>query len=128
MVKMHRLLLRILLSAVALLVVAYLVSGVKVSFPAALGGAVVLGVLNGVLGPILRLVSLPLTVMTLGLFSLVINAALFALGAWLVPGFEIQSVGAAFLGSILFGILCAIINFALRDRAESKQQAPARMQ
>src|SRR5690348_17224329 len=100
MVKMHRLLLRIVLSAAALLVVAYLVSGVKVSLPAALGGAVVLGVLNGVLGPILRLLALPLTVMTLGLFSLVINAALFALGAWLVPGFEIHSFGAAFLGSI----------------------------
>lgn len=53
---------------------AYLVSGVKVSLPAALGGAIVQGVLNGVLGPMLRLLTLPLTVMTLGLFSLVITA------------------------------------------------------
>ena len=122
---MYRLLLRLVLTAAALLVVAYLVGGVKVSLPAALGGAVVLGVLNAVLGPILRLVALPLTIMTLGLFSLVINAALFALGAWLVPGFEIHSVGAAFLGSILFGILCAITNFVLRDEAASGKRAPA---
>lgn len=107
---MIRFLLRWVLSAAALLLVAQFVPGLSVtSFPVALLAAVVLALVNGVLGPVLRFFSFPITVLTLGLFALVINAVLFGLGAWLIDGFEVDSIGALFLGAIAYGVLTWIV-------------------
>ncbi len=107
-------LLRWLASAAALLATAYLVPGITVdAFTTALIAALVLGLVNGVLGPILRFFSFPIRLLTLGLFSLVINAALFALAAYLVPGFEADGVGAVFVGAIAYGVLSWLIQGVL---------------
>lgn len=104
------LLFRWIASAAALLLVTYLVPGIVVAdIPTAFLAALVLGVVNGVLGPILRLLSLPIRLLTLGLFSLVINAVLFALAAYLVPGFEVDGVGAVFVGAIAYGLLSWLV-------------------
>lgn len=112
-----RLLLRWVASAAALLLVAYFVPGLTiVDIPTAFVAALVLGVVNGVLGPVLRLLSFPIRLLTLGLFSLVINAVLFALAAYLVPGFEVDGVGAVFIGAIAYGLASWALQTVLRSR------------
>ena len=106
-----RLLLNWLMSAVALLIVTWLVPGFEVrGFLPALLAALVVGVVNATLGLFLKIVTFPLTLLTLGLFWFVINALMLKLASWLVPGFSIVSFGAAFLGAI--ALVC--INFLLR--------------
>jgi putative membrane protein len=104
-----------LLSAAALLTVAYLYSGVVVtSFTAALWAAAVLGALNMVVRPILILLTLPVTVVTLGLFLFVINALMFWLAASLMSGLNVRGFGAALLGSLLYSGLQLAIEFVLK--------------
>jgi putative membrane protein len=101
-----RLLVVWLLNALALLAVAYLMPSVQIqSFGAALVAALVLGLANAVVRPILVLLTLPVTVLTLGLFLLVINGAVFLGVARLVSGFEVAGWGAAILAAILFSIV-----------------------
>lgn len=91
-----------LLSAAALLAVAYLYSGVEIkSFTSALIAAFVVGLLNSVLRPILVVLTLPVTVVTLGLFLFVINALMFWSAAGLLPGFNVTGFGAALIGSLI---------------------------
>lgn len=104
-------LLHLVLTAVALLVVAQLVGGVYVSgFGSALAGAIVLGIVNAVVRPIMILLTLPLTLLTLGLFLFVVNALMLWLVAALVPGMEIGGFGAALLGSLLLTVLNLLID------------------
>jgi putative membrane protein len=99
-------LLRWAASAAALLAVAYLVPGITIlSIQTAFIAALVLGLVNGFIGPILRTLALPIRILTLGLFSLVINAVLFALAAYLVPGFEADGAGPVFIGAIAYGLI-----------------------
>lgn len=109
-----RLLLRWAASAAALLLVAYLVPGITVaSVPVAVVAAAVIGLVNGFIGPIVRFFSLPITVLTLGLFSLVISAALFALAAWLVPGFSADGFVAVLIGALLYGFVSGALQSVL---------------
>ncbi len=109
-----KLLAKWLLSAVALLCVAYLYSGVEVrSFGAALGAAFVLGLLNVVLRPVLVILTLPVTILTLGLFLFVINALLFWAASGLLSGFHVAGFGAALLGSLIYSALGLLIESAL---------------
>ncbi len=106
-----RLLINWLLSAVALLVVAHVVPGFYVSgFGAALFAAVVIGFVNATLGLFLKVVTFPLTILTLGLFWLVINAMMIELASAFSPGFRVASFAAAFWGAIVL----AIVNLLLR--------------
>lgn len=94
-------------SAVAILVAAYLLPGVTVSsFTAALVVAVVLGVINAFIKPILLLLTLPINILSLGLFTFVINALLIILVANLVPGFKVNG----FWWALLFSIVLSLIN------------------
>jgi putative membrane protein len=105
-----------LLSATALLAVAYFYSGVVVtSFTAALLAAAVLGALNMVLRPILVLLTLPVTVVTLGLFLFVINALLFWVAASLLSGLDVRDFGAALVGSLIYSVLQLAIDFVLES-------------
>ena len=109
-----RLLLKWILSAIALLCVAYLYGGVEVrSFGAALGAAFVIGLLNVILRPILVLLTLPVTILTLGLFLFVINALMFWAASGLLSGFHGAGFGAALLGSLLYSVLGLVIESAL---------------
>jgi putative membrane protein len=109
-----KLLVKWLLSAVALLAVAHLYSGVVVqSFTAALLAALVIGLLNALLRPVLVVLTLPVTVLTLGLFLFVINALMFYWAASLLDGFQVRSFGAALIGSLIYTVLGLVINSAL---------------
>src|SRR6218665_1041283 len=109
-----RVLLKWLLSAVALLFVAYVYSGVEVrSFGAALIAAFVIGLFNVVLRPVLVLLTLPVTIVTLGLFLFVINALMFWAAASLLDGFQVTGFAAALLGSLIYSLLGVLIESAL---------------
>jgi len=109
-----KLLLKWLLSATALLTVAYLYSGVAVtSFGGALLAAAVLGALNMVVRPVLVLLTLPVTVVTLGLFLFVVNALMFWAAAGLVGGLSVNGFGAALLGSLIYSVLQLAIDLVL---------------
>jgi putative membrane protein len=103
-------LLQWLVSGLAIIITAYLLPGVKVEgFFAALVTALILGLINAFIRPVLILLTLPLNILTLGLFTLVINALLIMLAAAIVPGFTVQG----FWWALLFGLVLAIVNFAL---------------
>ena len=101
-----KLLLKWLLSATALLLVAYLYSGVEVkSFTGALVAALVIGLFNTVLRPVLVVLTLPVTMLTLGLFILVINGLMFWVVAQLVGGFHVAGFWSAVGGALLYSIV-----------------------
>ena len=116
-----KLIIKWLCSAAALLAVAYLYSGVVViSFTGALVAAAVLGALNMVVRPILVLLTLPVTVVTLGLFLFVINALMFWLAASLVSGLIVKGFVAALIGSLIYSVLQLAIEFVLERLFFSK--------
>ncbi|SEB12051.1 phage holin family protein [Variovorax sp. YR216] len=109
-----RLLIKWLLSALALLAVAYVYSGVQVTtYTSALLAAAVIGFLNMFMRPVLVVLTLPVTIVTLGLFLFVINALLFWAASGLLPGFHVDGFIAALIGSLLYSILGLIIESAL---------------
>jgi putative membrane protein len=100
-----------IVTAIALLIVAYVIPGIKVdSLKSALIAAVVIGLVNATLGLVLKIVTFPLTILTLGLFWFVVNALMLMLAAKIVSGFSISGFWAAFFGAILL----AIVNAALK--------------
>ncbi len=106
-----KLITRIALTALALLVVAYIIPGVVIDglYPAIIA-AVILGILNAIVRPILIILTLPITILTLGLFIFIINASLFYFTASFIDGFSVSSFIPALLGSILVSIISAIGN------------------
>ncbi len=109
-----KLIVKWLLSAAALLAVAYLYSGVTVgSFGAALLAAFVIGLLNTIVRPILVILTLPVTVVTLGLFLFVINALMFWAASGVLSGFSVSGFGAALIGSLIYSVLGMVIESAL---------------
>ena len=105
-----KLVLRWVLSALALVLIAHVVPGIQVTFRSALGAAVVIGLLNAFLRPIFILLTLPITIITFGLFVFVINAVLFAITAWLIPGFTVHGFRAALVGSILYAVAGVVVH------------------
>ena len=104
-----------LLSAAALLSVTYLYNGVAVSsFGAALLAAFVIGLFNMVLRPVLVVLTLPVTVVTLGLFLFVINALMFWAAASLLDGFQVRDFTAALVGSLIYSCLGLVIDSAFQ--------------
>lgn len=114
---MLALLARWLVNALALIAVAYLYPGVQVTgLGAALVAALVLGLVNAVIRPILVILTLPVTLLTLGLFLFVINALLFWFVADLVPGFTVGGFGPALVGSILYSVITLLTSWILFPR------------
>lgn len=96
----------LIVTAALLMLVANLVSGVKVdSFGSAFLAAIVLGLVNAFIRPLLVFVTIPVTLLTFGLFLLVVNALMLQLAAALTPGIRVEGCGAALLGSLLLSIL-----------------------
>ena len=109
-----KLIVRWLLLAAALLLVAYLYPGVSInSFGAALIAALVLGLLNTIVRPLLVLLTLPVTVLTLGLFLFVINALMFWAAASLLAGFNVSGFTAALIGSLIYSLCGMVIDVAV---------------
>ena len=116
-----KLLFKWLLSACALLAVAHLYSGVEVkSFSAALIASIVIALMNTFVRPILVLLTLPVTVVTLGLFMFVINALMFWGAAGMLDGFQVRDFWAALVGSLLYSLMGIVIESAL-ERLLSKK-------
>ena len=111
---MLKLLAKWLLSAAALLFVAYVYSGVEVkTFTAALIAALVIGLLNAVVRPILVVLTLPVTLLTLGLFLFVINALMFWTASGLLDGFQVRGFVGALVGSLIYSLIGIVIDSAL---------------
>jgi putative membrane protein len=107
---MFQLLLKWILSALALLAVAYIVPGFRVvSLPSALIAVLVIGFLNMTLGLVLKVVTFPFAILTLGIIYLVINAFMLMLASKLISGFHIASFGAAFIGAVVLAVVHMII-------------------
>ncbi|MCU0247001.1 MAG: phage holin family protein [Bryobacter sp.] len=114
---MKSLLFRWALSAISLLVVAYVIPGISVDgVMTALLAAVVIGLVNGTLGLLLKVVTFPLTLLTLGLFWLIVNALMLMLAAKLVSGFSVSGFWAAFFGSILLGIVNSLLSKLIDEK------------
>lgn len=111
-----------LISALALLISAWLIPGVTISgFGSALLAALILGAINAVIRPILIILTLPINILTLGLFTLVINALMVALAAYILPGFSIDNFGIAIIFSIILMIVSSIMQSMIKDeRGERK--------
>ena len=108
---------RWIVNAAALLLVAYLYPGVTVaSFWAAMLAALVLGLVNALIRPLLVLLTLPVTVLTLGLFLFVINALMFWLVAEIVSGFQVTGFWAALIGSVLYSLITLLTSWLLFPR------------
>ncbi len=113
---MSRALLNWVLSAVSLLVVAHIVPGFMVSgFMAALIAALVIGFINATLGLFTKIITLPLTVLTLGIFWLVINAVMLLVASAFVPGFKITGFLPAFIGSIILSIVNMVLHWFVKE-------------
>ncbi len=111
---MTRLLVNWLISALSLVIVANVIRGFQLSgFGAALIAAIVVGFVNGTLGFILKLITFPLSIITLGLFWFVINALMLKLAAALVPGFRIDGFLPAFLGAIVLSLVNMVLQHVL---------------
>jgi putative membrane protein len=101
----------LLVSTIAILIATYIVPGATITLGSAVVLAVVLGVINVFIKPVVKLIALPLTIVTLGLFSLVINALFILLAAKIVPGFSVAGFWTALLFSIVLSLINAFFNF-----------------
>ena len=109
--------LRVLIVALGLWLASELVPGIEVKGGATLlGAALILGIVNAVIRPIIIVLTLPITILTLGLFLLVINAAMLGLVASLFNGFSVAGFGSAILGSVVVSITGCISSWLIRPR------------
>ena len=116
---MVRLILNWVLSAVAVWVVAHVVPGVSVSGPmAALIAALAIGFVNATIGLLLKILTFPLSLVTFGLFWLVINALMLELAAALVPGFQVHGFLAAFVGAIVLSLVNMMLKWLVFPERE----------
>ena len=111
-----KLILRILLSALAVVILSYILPGVGVdSYWTAILVAIVLTLLNFLVKPILIILTLPVTIITLGLFLLIINAIIILLADYLIPGFDVNGIWWALLFSLLLSLLQSLLFSILKD-------------
>jgi putative membrane protein len=108
---------RALVNAATIALAAALLPGIRLegAWPALLAG-VVLGLVNALVRPVLVILTLPLTVVTLGLFLLVLNGLCLILTAWLVPGFDVDGLGAAVLGALVISVVSWLLTAFVSDR------------
>jgi putative membrane protein len=107
-----------MLNAFALFFVMKLVPGIQIDrFSDLLVATLVIGLLNAFLRPLVILLTLPVTILTLGLFTLVINGVMFYLASHLVSGFHVTSFGAAFLAALLFSIFSFVLNMLFHTKS-----------
>ncbi|MBU7006274.1 phage holin family protein [Phosphitispora fastidiosa] len=120
---MRGLIIRWVLNALALLATAWLMPGIGLDgFGAALITALVLGIVNAIIRPVILFFTLPLTIVTLGLFTLVINAVMLLITASAVDGFSVSGFWAAFFGSIIITIISGVLSRAVIDDNNGKKR------
>ncbi|KAF0216930.1 MAG: hypothetical protein FD174_3485 [Geobacteraceae bacterium] len=111
---MRGLLVRWLVNSIALFAVVHIVAGVSMDrWQTTFGAALVIGLLNAFLRPVLIFFTLPVTILTLGLFTLVINGVIFYLAAWLVKGFHVAGFWSAFVAALVFSVVSFLLNLLM---------------
>ena len=111
-------LLRMILTTLAILLVTNVYSGIQVdSVTTAIIAAVVLALINTIVRPVIVLLTLPISMLTLGLFLLVINAAMLYLAAWLVNGFEVGGYWDALIASLIISVVVALLNGLIKSKS-----------
>ena len=125
---MNRFIIRWIINAIGLYAAIQLVSGIQAQnthWTALFGLALIFGLLNALISPLLKLLTCPLIMLTLGLFTLVINTLIFYLagqvGAWFGVGFEVASFGAAFWGGLITSIVSIILTLVFKDELKKKR-------
>jgi len=108
--------LRWLLNIVAIFITAYLIPGFELTFWGAIVGSVFLGIINAIIRPVLIILTLPLNIVTLGLFTLVINGFMLWLTAITVKGFDISGFGAAILSALVLTIVSFLLSYFVKDK------------
>lgn len=117
-----RWLIKWLISAISLMIVAYFVPGFHVrGFVAALIAAAVIGFINATLGTIVKVLTFPITIVTLGLFLIVVNAIMLKLAALFVPGFQVDTWLAAIIGAILLSLVSSFLHWVVGDRRRERE-------
>ncbi len=118
-------LLKVIVSAFAVVITSYLMRGVSVeSFTTAIVVAFVLAVLNALLKPVLIILTIPVTIMSLGLFLLVINAFIIQLAAYVVRGFNVDSFWWALLFSVILSVVTWVLELPARPRYPQHRRDP----
>jgi len=113
---MKGILLRWFIQTIAILVAAYVLKGIDVTgFVPALAAAALLGILNAFVRPLLLLLTLPLNILSLGLFTFVINAFLLKIASLVIEGFTVEGFWAALLGSLFISFVSALLNLFVRE-------------
>jgi putative membrane protein len=118
---------RWLVITVAILLASMMVSGIRVeSLTTAVVAAAILGIINVFLRPVLLILTLPLTILTLGVFAFVLNALMLLLVAYFVPGFEVDGFFSAFLGALIISIVSWIANrfIKIQDDGRNNRRKP----
>jgi putative membrane protein len=116
---MKGLFVRWLMLTVAIMAAAYLLPGVKVTgFFSAFFAAAILGVLNALLRPLLLLLTLPLNILTLGLFTFVINALILMMASGVITGFQIAGFWSAVFGSLIIGLVSWLLTSMINDQGK----------
>jgi len=116
---MAGILIRWIILTLAIIAAAYTIEGIQVSgFFSALFAAAVLGILNAVLRPILILLTLPINILSLGLFTFVINAFLLKMVSGVIPGFDIRGFWPAILGALMISIVSWLLNALIGERGQ----------
>jgi putative membrane protein len=114
--------LRVLLNAFALYVADYLLDGIRLTgIGSTLIAGLVLGIVNAVIRPVILLLTLPFTLLTLGLFIFVVNAICLALTAFVVPGFSVSGFWSALAGALIVSIVSWALNAGVKDRRGSRR-------
>jgi len=115
---MPRFFLHWIVTAIALGAAAYVVPGIHItSGPVLIIAALVLGFVNAIVRPVLVVLTLPLTVLTLGIFFFIVNGVAFGLAAALVPGFTVASLGSAILGAVVVALVSSVFTWLIRAAA-----------
>jgi putative membrane protein len=110
-------LIRWLILTVAIIVASYLLEGIHISgFFSAFFAAAALGILNALFRPILILLTLPINILTLGLFTFIINALMLKLASGVIPGFEVYGFWTAVFGSLIISVVSSLLNSFISDR------------
>lgn len=117
---MGKLVLRLVINAVALWVAAYVVPGIGVTdqVTGLLVAALIFGLVNALIKPVLSIISCPITILTLGLFTLVINALMLMLTGYFAPGLDVEGFIPALIGGLVISIVSTLLSFVLADNGK----------
>ncbi|NLJ75860.1 MAG: phage holin family protein [Peptococcaceae bacterium] len=108
-------LIRWILNVAGIIVTASIIEGFNVTVLAAIVGSVLLGFVNATIRPIILLITLPINMLTLGLFTLIVNALMLWLVSAVVKGFDIQGFGVAFMAALLITVISFLISYFIKD-------------